>query len=114
MRRREFIALVGGAVTWLLAARAQQAEIPVIGWLDPSSPAEGGAKFVMAFREGLSETGYVVGEYVTIEYRWAEGQVERLADLAADLVRRQVVVIAAQRRKGTWAYHSAVDPAPCR
>jgi putative ABC transport system substrate-binding protein len=95
VKRREFISLLGGAVVaWPVVARAQQPAMPVVGFLDRRSPGtiEG---FLHAFRQGLKDTGYVEGENVTVEYRWAENQIDRLAQLAADLVRRKVAVIVA-------------------
>jgi putative ABC transport system substrate-binding protein len=94
MRRRQFITLLGGVAAWPAATHAQQPAVPVIGFLDNRSP-EAMTDRLRGFRQGLKESGYVEGQNITIEYRWAENNLERLPELAAELARRRVAVIAA-------------------
>jgi putative ABC transport system substrate-binding protein len=111
MRRRSFVILLGGAVSWPLAARAQQKAMPVIGWLGTGSPGPA-APLLAAVRQGLSETGYVEGQTVAIEYRWAEGRFDRLPGLAADLVSRKVRVIGTGSFPGAIAAKNATSSIP--
>ena len=97
MRRREFIAGLGSAAVWPLVARAQQSTVPVIGYLGAQSAELDYKLATVPFLQGLKETGYIEGQNVVLEYRWAENQVDRLPTLAADLVRRRVAVIAQEK-----------------
>src|SRR5262245_56683742 len=112
MRPREFVTLLGGAATaWPIAARAQQRALPMVGFIRDGS-AEANTRYAAAFRKGLNETGYIEGQNVSVEYHWLEGQYDRLPGLMADLVRRQVAVIATPGNTPTHAAKAATTTIP--
>ena len=112
MRRRDFIKAIAGSVApWSVLADAQQAQMPVVGYITATASDEGEPR-AAAFRRGLQESGYVVGQNVAIEYRWAEQQIDRLPALAADLVQRHVTVIAAATTPAVLAAQAATTTIP--
>ena len=111
LRRREFLSALGSASGWPLAARTQQAAKPVIGFINTTSPAPY-APFLSAFHKGFKEVGYVEGQNLAIEYRWAEGQYDRIPAMAADLVSRRVAVIAASGTPAELAVKAATSTIP--
>jgi putative ABC transport system substrate-binding protein len=112
MRRREFIAGLGSAAAWSLAARAQQPALPLVGWLGVGASPEDARDGITAVKQGLTETGFVEGRNFTFEYRWADYHLERLPGLAADLVRRRVAVMVALTTAASLAAKAATDTIP--